>query len=263
MADKLLALITGASAGLGMEYARQLSLKGYDLILVARRKEKLDSLAAELMAKHGNRIETLKADLSQIEGIKSVEEYITAHPSLQMLINNAGYGEPGKYVELSVEHAMNMITVHVIATARLTRVALPAMIANHSGVIINVSSISAFTGPGGHPSYTATKAYLKNFSEALASELYGTGVLVQAVCPGLTHTEFHSSPEYKAEGYFDKIPEPMWMSAKRVVEGSLNAVGHSTVYVPGFGNKLFAWLGNSGLFALGVRLNLAFSKKRN
>lgn len=224
------ALITGASSGIGEEFARQLAAEGFDLTLVARREERLQSLAGELIASHGILADVLAADLAQDEGVARVARAIEGAPDLVLLINNAGFGTGGDFADIGLERHLDMIHVHIIAPVTLTKAALPGMISRGDGAIINVSSIAAFFPSGGGASYTASKVYLNNFSEALAAELDGTGVKVQALCPGFTYSEFHDTPDYSD---FDRkqIPDVLWMTAGEVVKESLAALDSDRVIV--------------------------------
>lgn len=247
------ALITGASAGLGAEYARQLAATGTSLILVARRLDRLDDLARELREKHAVTVETLQADLATSESIERVERRIAEVATLDLLINNAGFGGgPGSFAEREAGHHLGMVQVHVTATVRLTRSALPGMVARGRGAIINVASIAAFS-PFSGAMYSGTKAFLVMFSENLQSELKDKGVLVQALCPGMTHTEFHEVAD------IDKaiVPKPFWMTAEEVVRISLRRLGRGAVCIPGWKNKAIAFLMRCPLTLAGVR---AFSR---
>lgn len=227
------ALITGASSGIGETFARRLASQGYDLTLVARREEKLSALARELERAHGVAVAVLAADLARDEDIGRVSRVIEESADLVLLINNAGFGTRGSFSEVPLQRHIDMIRVHDIATVALTWAALPGMTARGRGAIINVSSVAAFFPSGGGATYTATKAYLNNFSEALAHELRDTGVRVQALCPGFTYSEFHETADYEG---FDRgqIPKPLWMSAEDVVDESLAALsGDKVIVVPG------------------------------
>jgi short-subunit dehydrogenase len=237
------ALISGASSGIGAAFARQLAAAGYNLILVARREERLAALATELQQRHAISAEVLPADLSKLEEIKRVEERIQQGGGLALLINNAGFGSTGPFIDVSLATQMDMIQVHIVASLRLCRAALPGMLARRQGAIINVSSISAFAPLAGNVNYSATKVYLVNFSEALQVELAGTGVKVQALCPGFTYTEFHDDPQF---GQFKhRTPRLLWMSAEEVDIGSLKALEQNRVtYIPGLKNRLLVALVN-------------------
>lgn len=250
MESDVLALITGASSGLGAVFAQQLAAQGYDLVLVARREERLAALAAELEERHAVSVQVLVADLSTSDGVERVEERIAGLQTLDLLVNNAGFGFPGKFAETGIARHLDMIHIHVTASVRLCRAALPGMIARRRGRIINVASLSAFI-PAGHVTYTATKAYLVAFSETLQIELAGTGVRVQALCPGFTYTEFHDTPELGP--HFDRaqFPRLMWMSAEKVVALSIKALERGrVVYIPGFLNWLLAALARNRVTAL-------------
>jgi hypothetical protein len=241
------ALITGASSGIGAAFARQLAVKGKNLILVARGKERLVNLANDLRQRYGITTEILAADLSNLTDIEQVESRIGEIENLDMLVNNAGFGTVGRFGEIDLSRQIDMINVHIIAGVRLCRAALPGMIARHNGAIINVSSIAAFIPTPGNATYSATKAYLVTFSQALQTELAGTGVKVQALCPGFTYTEFHDSSEYEK---FDRsqIPKMLWMSAEEVVRSSLKALGRSQViYIPGLKNRLLVAMARNSI----------------
>lgn len=227
------ALITGASSGIGEAYARKLAANGYDLALVARREERLNALAAELSIAHGIDARVIAADLGREEEIDRVAQAIAGMADLALLINNAGFGTRGSFVEVPLHRHIEMIRVHDIASVALSWAALPGMIERGGGGIINVSSVAAFFPSGGGSIYTATKVYLNNFSEALAAELDGSDIKVQALCPGFTYSEFHETPEYQG---FDReqIPSALWMSAESVVEESLAALaGNQVIVIPG------------------------------
>jgi uncharacterized protein len=246
------ALITGASAGLGAEYTRQLAATGTSLILVARRLDRLTELARELQAKHAVNVEVLQADLATSDGIDHVERRINGDETLDLLVNNAGFTGGKSFVERDAAVHMDMVQVHVAATVRLSRAALPGMISRGRGAIINVASIAAWSAFSG-PMYSSTKAFLVMFSDNLRSELRGSGVSVQALCPGMTHTEFHEVAN------IDKaiVPKPFWMTAEEVVRISLRRLGRGAVCVPGWKNKTIAFLMRFPVTAAGIR---AFSR---
>lgn len=246
------ALITGASSGIGEEFARQLAADGHDLVLVARREDRLAALAAELAARHGVAVDVVAADLATAEGIESVERAVAERSALGLLVNNAGFGTNGKFLDVALERSLEMIAVHITASVRLMKAALPAMVARRSGAVINVSSVAAFYTSAGGANYGATKAYLNSFSEALQQELSGTGVTVQALCPGFTYSGFHDTPEYAG---FDRsaLPSKLWMTAEAVVGESLESVGNGKVIVvPGAQYKMMVALANSP-FGGGIR----------
>lgn len=247
MTDRPTALITGASSGLGAEFARQLAARRHDLILTARRADRLRSLADGLQAEHGVTVETLPADLADPAGLRQVEARIAAHDGLALLVNNAGFGVRGYFAETDIGKHQAMLDVHVVAATRLAHAALPAMIARKQGAIINVSSVAGFVNGAGGPMYSATKAYLNSFSTNLHAEVKRKGIRVQALCPGFTVTGFHETPEF--EGFNrNVIPARMWMSAEMVVRESLKALEHGPVIVvPGAIYKLSVFLTRTGL----------------
>ncbi len=241
-------MITGASSGLGEAFARRLAGMSYDLVLVARREDRLRALAAELSPKFGVRAETFPADLAADAGIASVEERLSAGDEWTLLVNNAGFGSGGFYYRTDAVKMADMVHVHVAATAGLTRAVLPGLVERGRGAVINVASVAAFTLLPTSAMYSSTKAWMVAFSRILAAELKGTGVRVQALCPGFTHTGFHDTPEF--EGFRETIPKFLWIKADDVVVRSLEALSRGrTVYIPGAKNKLmravtkvpFAW----------------------
>lgn len=233
------ALITGASSGIGAAYARSLSIQGFDTILVARRKERLEDLAKELEQETSTEATVLVADLSKLEEIKNVVEKIKGLNNLDVLVNNAGFGSRGYFEKLPLEAINDMLLVHNFAPVHFSRAALPSMIERNRGVIINVSSMASFTIRPQGVMYCSTKVFLKKFSEVLQTELHDTNVKVQALCPGYTRTEIFKGKYIKN---FDPslIPEEFWLSAEEVVELSLKAVqSEDVVFVPGEANQKF------------------------
>ena len=236
-----LALVTGASAGIGAAYARRLAREGYDLLLVARRRERLEALAAELQSGVGVRAEVLPADLTQDSGLKAVEDRIERAENLEFLLNNAGFGAKGRFWETPSETQDTMHRLHVLATVRLTHAALRKMTARGRGAVVNVSSVAAFVCRPGNTSYYATKLWVNGFSEGLYLELKNarSPVRVQALCPGYTLTEFHDVMG------FDRglVPRSLWMSAEDVVEASLAGLRRGDLFVvPGWRYKLLVML---------------------
>lgn len=228
------ALITGASSGLGAAFARRLAGQGFNLVLTARREERLAGLSAELTARHpGLGVTVLAADLATPEGQAAVEACIAGLPDLELLINNAGFGLSTPFLATDIEKTISMVTVHVDASVRLTRAALPGMLARNRGAVINVASVAAFFPFSGSVTYSATKAYLVAFSEALRTELAGRRVQVQALCPGFFYSEFHDTPELT--GFNRKmVPGFLWGSAEAVVDASMGGLRRrKTVVVPG------------------------------
>lgn len=227
-----LACVTGASAGLGREFATQLAARGFDLLLVARDLERLSALADELSLQHGIRAEAYQCDLSRDEPMRTLAERLSKDERLMVLVNNAGFGTKGKLATRPVGEQATMLELHVMAPMLLTRAVVPRMIERREGFVITVASVASFTASMGNVNYCATKAYQRVFMEALAMELAGTGVKVQALCPGFTHTEFHDRMQIdKTKG----IPSWAWLNADRVVRESLEQAfgGGPTVVIPG------------------------------
>jgi short-subunit dehydrogenase len=236
-----LAAITGASSGIGAAFARRLAQRGYDLILIARRLDRLHDLADALARDHGSSAEALGADLSTDNGISSVVARLAAEPKLAMLVNNAGFGTKGRFFEAPVDEQERMHRVHMDATMRLTHAVLPGMVQRNDGAIINVSSVAAFTRSPANVSYCATKAWMNAFTEGLFLELAGmrSCVTVQALCPGFTYSEFHDVIGASR----DPIPKWLWMKADDVVDASLAGLRRRKLFViPGWQYRLFVAL---------------------
>jgi short-subunit dehydrogenase len=218
-----LALITGASSGIGQAFAERLARDGYDLTIVARRRDRLEGLAARLRADHGVNVEVVVTDLGKSSDLRALEKRIADEGSLELLVNNAGFGAYMPFIQLEPDSAEELINVQVLAVTRLTRAALPGMLARGKGSIINVSSRLAFSGPvtaGQLPkraTYAGTKAFINAFTQVLHAELEGTGVKVQALCPAVVRTEFHLRMGIDPSRFPPEIIE----KAEDVVEASL------------------------------------------
>ncbi len=232
----MLVAITGASSGIGAAFARRLA-RDYDLLLIARRKDRLDTLAAELSSAHGSRAEPLQADLTAEHDLAAVAARLEQEPRLAMLINNAGFGAKGRFWEAPLETQEQMHRLHVMAPVRLTHAALRNLTARDLGAIINVSSVAAFIRSAGSTSYGSTKAWMAVFTEALYLELKSvrSHVIVQALCPGFTYSEFHDAMGVKRQGM---APSIFWMSAEQVVDASLEGLRRRKLFViPGWYNR--------------------------
>jgi hypothetical protein len=217
-------------------------------MVVARRKDRLEALALELRSAHGITVEVIPADLSTSEGTALVEGRIAGSASLDLLVNNAGYGGRAGFAKGDLADHLSMARVHIDAAIGLIKAALPGMIDRGRGAVINVSSIAAFS-PFSGAMYSGTKSFLVMFSQNLQAELRSKGIVVQALCPGMTHTEFH-----QVAG-IDKaiVPKPFWMTAEQVVRISLRRLGRGVVCVPGWKNKVIAFLMRCPATAAGVR----------
>ena len=224
------AIITGASAGLGVEFARQLSARGYRLVLAARRKERLDELAAELGNARAVAIDLSKPGAAG-ELIRNVEE---AGEQVDLLVNNAGFGLTGRFAELDGARLRQMIDLNCGALTELCRGVIPAMVARRSGAILNVASTAAFQPGPGMAVYFATKAFVLSLTEALHEELRTKGIKVSALCPGPTATEFGD-----VAGFGKTIPKFAIAEASPVVRAGLDGLDRNkAVVIPGLLNKL-------------------------
>ena len=242
--------MTGASGGIGEEYARQLAAQGADVVLVARRGDALERLAGELHGRNGVTCEVLAADLSTDAGVRAVEERVG---EVDLLVNNAGYGIARHLAEVAPEHVDGMIRLNVLALARLTRAALPGMLERGHGGIVNVSSVAGFQPSPSFATYNATKAFVTMFTEALALEVQGTGVRVQALCPGLTRTGFQA---VAGETGTDGLPDLVWQEPAEVVRASLAGLRRNKVIVvPGAHNKVL--VAGSSILPNGIKRRVA------
>ncbi|HZL51444.1 MAG TPA: SDR family oxidoreductase [Terracidiphilus sp.] len=250
---KTLAVITGASSGLGVVFARKLAAE-HDLLLIARRKERLEALAAELTAQYGCKVDVLPADLTDEKDLAAVADRIAAEQNLGLLVNNAGFGSRGLFWESDIEVQEQMHRLHVMATVRLSHAALRNMVRQNSGGIINVASVASFVQRAGSVSYGATKRWMAAFTEGLYLELKGIGssVKVQALCPGFTFTEFHATLGLKRPSV---APSSLWLQPDFVVGESLKALKRGKLLVvPGWKYKAIVAL----VSKLPTPLRLAF-----
>lgn len=211
------AVITGGTSGIGLEFARTLAARGHDICLVARDAQRLEQVADELRTRRV-RVEVLVADLSDRAGMAVVEDRLAdpARP-VEILVNNAGFGVPQRFADGDLDIEQRMLDVLVTAVMRLTRAALPGMVARGTGAVLNISSVAGWITGG---TYSAAKAWVTVFSESLSVELAGTGVHVTAVCPGYTHTEFHQ----RAGMQMGSVSEWMWLNPQDVVDQALRDV---------------------------------------
>ena len=231
------ALITGASSGLGKEFARIHASKGGDLVLVARSKDKLDELKSDLQKQYGVSVYVIVKDLSDQYAPKAVYDELKGKKiQVDYLINNAGFGDFGLFAETDWEKQLEMINLNVTCLTYLTRLFLPDMIENKDGKILNIASTAAFQ-PGPTMSvYFATKAFVLSFSEAIANELKGTGVTVTALCPGATATGFKAAA---ALGESNLFKGNQIATSNEVAEfGYSSMMEGKTVVIPGLLNNL-------------------------
>lgn len=226
------ALITGASTGIGLELARMFAREGYSLVLVARDRARLEKLAAELRPAS---VHVIAKDLSQPDVPQEIHRQV---PRVDVLVNNAGFSDFGKFAETSLSEELKMIQVNMTAPVILTKLYLSGMIAARSGRIMNVASTAAFQPGPLMAVYYASKAFLLSFSEAIANELEGTGVTVTALCPGPTATEFQERAKMQDSGL---VKGKKIMDAQTVAEaGYRGLMAGKTIVIPGLKNKLLA-----------------------
>jgi short-subunit dehydrogenase len=244
------ALVTGASSGIGEEFARQLAKKRYDLVLVARRRERLEKLAEELAEAYGTNAEVIAGDLATPEGIHTVEKRI-GQGDIDLLVNNAGFGTRGVFANMSVDRELEELDVNIKALVRLTRAALEQMVQKKRGIVINVGSTGSFQPVPYMSTYAATKAFVLHFSEGVHEEVKPHGVTVTCLCPGYVMTEFQqvAGIDRRRLRGAGKVP------VQQVVESALKgaAAGRAAV-IPGAFNRTLA----TGL----VRLTPRFAVRR-
>lgn len=217
------ALVTGASAGIGAEFARELAARGSNLVLTARREDRLHALADELRTTHGVRVECIAADLAATTSVAELcAELARRGIAIDILINNAGYGVPGHFPAPSWQVHADFIRVLMTVPCELIYKLLPGMQQRGYGRILNIASLAGHVpGSAGHTLYGASKAFLIKFSQSLALENANTGVKVCAVCPGFTYSEFHDVTGTR--GVVSKMPKWMWMDANTVVRIGIDA----------------------------------------
>ena len=235
------ALVTGASAGIGKAFAEQLAQRGFDLILTARRGDRLQALADALRGGHGVRAEVITADLAERDAPEALIAEVGARGMVvDVLVNNAGYNIPERFVQTTWQRQADLLQVLITSVAHLTHLVLPGMLERGYGRVINIASLAALVyGAPGRTLYPAAKGFLIKMSESLALELLDTGVCVTAVCPGYTYSEFHDVNGTRES--VSKMPGLLWMDADTVArEGIEAALEGRVVYVNGAVNKVIA-----------------------
>jgi short-subunit dehydrogenase len=234
-----LAAVTGASSGIGEAFARALARDGFDLLIVARRRQRLARLARELGATYGVAVDVASADLTREAPLRAVEARLEREPRLELLVNNAGRGEYGSFWDSEREALDEELRLNALALVRLAHAALRSMVPRGRGALVNVSSTAAFMPTPHYAVYGASKAFVNSLCVALHEELRGTGVRVQALCPGLTQTEIFETAGVEVS----VLPRFLWMTPEEVVAASLAALARDDyVCVPGLGNRTLASL---------------------
>jgi hypothetical protein len=233
-------LVTGASSGIGADIARELSRRGHGVTLVARREDRLDELADELRRDHGVRVETIGADVTDPDARHSLAgELAERGLTVEVLVNNAGFGSGGAFHELDVEAETEMVKTNVEAVVALCGTFLPGMVERARGAILNLASLIAFQPVPYQATYGATKAFVLQFTEAVHTELRGTGVTITALCPGPVRTEFGAAGGFG--GADERIPGFMWLSPEEVARAGVDGLEKGDrVVVPGRVNQIAA-----------------------
>lgn len=259
---KPLVVITGGSSGIGAAFARRLA-PDHNLLLVARRKERLEQLATELSGAYGSQVEIMAADLTVEQDLGALAKRLENSENLALLVNNAGFGSRGRFWEAPIEIQEQMHRLHVMAPLRLTHAALRNMVLHDFGGIINVASVAAFVRSAGSTSYCSTKAWMTVFTETLHLELKSirSNVAVQALCPGYTYSEFHDTLGVNREKL---APRSFWMTADEVVDASLEGLRqHKLFVVPGWRYRLLTALISKAPTRLRLAMESATTKARS
>ncbi len=229
------ALVTGASSGIGAAFVHALAARGNDLVIVARDGARLEETAERLEKEHGAAVEVLAVDLTKATGLKLVEARLeSSDPPVDLLVNNAGFGTFGKLYELRRDVEEREIRLNVMAVMRLCHAVLPGMVQRARGGVINVSSVAAYQPTPANATYGATKAFVNSFTHALSEELRGTGVKAMVLCPGFTRTEFQERAGVDSSA----VPSGLWQQPEQVVDAALRSYDRGrSVCVPGPLNK--------------------------
>ncbi|MFC1850223.1 SDR family NAD(P)-dependent oxidoreductase [candidate division CSSED10-310 bacterium] len=229
------AYITGASSGIGKAFAERMAREGFDITIIARRKQALADIAEKIHSNTGRKVSILGADLTRKQDLELVEKTIRQDDRLHLMVNNAGIGTEGAFNTLDIEKEQQMIRLNVEALLRLTHAALASMVPRNRGAIINLSSVVGFFPIPYYATYGATKAFVNSFTEALAEEFSSSNIKFQALCPGFTRTEFQQQAGVDAS----RIPSFLWMEPEKVVDISLQTLKRDVVLcVPGFINRM-------------------------
>jgi len=237
------ALVTGASSGIGKAFAELLAARGYGLVLTARRRDRLDELARQLTAQHGVPAHVIVDDLADPDASARIAEAVRNNGlRIDVLVNNAGYGVPGSYVNVAWADHQRFIQIMMTAVCDLTYRLLPAMVERGWGRVINIASVAGMVpAPAGHTLYGASKAFVIRFSEALSAENAARGVHVTAVCPGFTYSEFHDVTGTRSQ--MKSVPAMLWLDAAEVAREGYDAVMRGDpVVVNGRAYRILLWL---------------------
>jgi short-subunit dehydrogenase len=249
------ALVTGASAGIGEQLARQLAQRGNDLVLVARDRGRLEVLAKSIESDFGAQCEVLSADLTVAAELATVEARAR---DVDVLVNNAGFGSFGRFDELDIEVESREVNLNVLALVRLTHAAAGGMTQRGHGGILNVSSLAGYQPGPMNATYSASKAFVTSFTQAVHEELKGTGVAVTALCPGFTHTEFQE----RASAPASEVPGFMWQDAPEVARAGLDGLARNkAIAIPGAINKTLGAMADIAPNALTRRLSAVVMKR--
>ncbi|MEH2503378.1 short-subunit dehydrogenase [Bradyrhizobium sp. AZCC 1578] len=214
------AVVTGASSGIGAVYAERMAERGYDLILVARRRDRLEDIAKRIKVKTNRAVEIVTADLADAKDLLRIEALLTNREEIDVLINNAGLGALGSASKVAADALENLIKINVLALTRLTQAVLPGFLRRNSGTIINIASMIAVMPTPSGAGYSGSKAYVLNFTRSLQMELAKTGIIVQAVLPGPVRTEFFEASGLTAAPF----PNELFMSPEQLVDTALQAL---------------------------------------
>ena len=257
MTSRKTALITGASVGIGESFARLLASEKFDLVLVARDQQRLESKADELRQMFAVKVEIISADLAKSDELDRVVNRVSnSSAPIDVLINNAGFGINKSFAKSEVREEMDLLDVLVTAPLKLMHAILPQMRERNSGIIINVSSVAGWIAGG---SYSAAKSYVTVLTESLHTELADTGITVHALCPGFTRTEFHQRGQMK----MGAVPSFMWLNADRVVSTAWSGANKGKVIsVPGWQYKILSAISRFGPRPLVRKIGMGLRKKQ-
>lgn len=254
-----LAVITGATSGIGKEFARCFARQGYDLLITGRRREKIAAVADEIRREFGVNVKVVMADMSVREDMMSLLQIVDMQHNIEVLVNNAGYGMSLGFSEDGLDHQLDMMKVHVNAPLMLIHKVLPKMIEKRAGIIINVSSMATYFPVSGSTMYVSTKSFLKSFTESLFLDVGRYGIRVQCLCPGFTSSDFHRNSNIISDGKRHRLIP--WMEPPAVVDYSLQCLNKGKIIcIPGLANRLLILLVSVMPRNLYYRLSLILEK---